>query len=139
MKTNSLKVVTLCLLAVAIAAAPMGALAKDKDKKDKASAEQGGGKKQGNPPIHGKLATVDKAAKTLTVGQTTIQLTADTKITKDGKAATLDDAVVGEHVVAMGKKNEEGKFVATSLRLGPKSESEAKGAGKKDKKDKKEN
>ena len=129
MKKNILRIAVFSLLATALAVAPTQTLAQEK--KDPPAAE----KKQGNPPVRGKLAAVDKAAKTITIGQTTIQITADTKFQKAGKDATLDDAVVGEEAMATGKKKEDGKFVAKMVRFGPKPEGEAKGAGKKKKKE----
>jgi hypothetical protein len=68
-----------------------------------------------HPPIHGKVAAVDSAAMTITVGETTIVVTSETKISKDGKPATLSDIAVGDNVVATGKKDESGKFTATKI------------------------
>jgi len=132
MKKNLLKVLVLSLLAVALA--PSQALAQEKKQTPAAEKKKG----NPNPPIHGKIAAVDKTAKTITVGKTTIQITSETKITKAGKPATLDDATVGEQVTAHGKKGDDGKYVAKSVRFGPKAEGEDKGEKKK-KKGKKEN
>ncbi|HVV73821.1 MAG TPA: hypothetical protein VHI52_20320, partial [Verrucomicrobiae bacterium] len=52
-------------------------------------------KTPGAGPFHGKLASLDKVAKTITVGKRTFQITSQTKIKKDGKPATIDDGVVG--------------------------------------------
>ena len=68
-----------------------------------------------HPPIHGKVASVDTAAMTITVGETTIVVTSETKIAKDGKPATLSDIAVGDNVVATGKKDDSGKFTATKI------------------------
>ncbi|HTB85041.1 MAG TPA: DUF5666 domain-containing protein [Candidatus Sulfotelmatobacter sp.] len=65
--------------------------------------------------IHGKVASVDTAAMTITVGETTIVITSETKITKDGKPATLSDIAVGDYVSAAGKKDDSGKFNATRV------------------------
>jgi hypothetical protein len=77
-------------------------------------------------PLHGKIAAADKTAMTITIGQSTVQITSDTKIEKDGKPATFDDAKVGEEVVVRYRKDEAGKMVALSVRIGPKPEKAAK-------------
>jgi hypothetical protein len=70
----------------------------------------------------GKLSKVDTTAKTITVenkskGDRTIEITSETKITKDGKPAMLADGVVGEPVG--GSYTEaDGKMVAKSVRFG---------------------
>jgi hypothetical protein len=67
---------------------------------------------------------------TVTVGQSTINVTSDTKITKDGKAATFSDITVGENVAGSYKKDDAGKLNATMIRIGEKA---PKGDKKKDK------
>lgn len=71
-------------------------------------------------PFHGKLKAVDKAAKTISVGEMTLQITSETTITKDGKPATLDDGVVGENVGGSYTKGEDGKLTAGKLHFGAK-------------------
>jgi hypothetical protein len=71
-------------------------------------------------PFRGKLSAVDKASRTITVGKRTFLVTQETKIKKDGKAAGLGDAVIGEQCSGYVKPNEAGKLVATTLNLGPK-------------------
>ena len=73
-----------------------------------------------NPPFHGNLKAVDAAAKTITVGTLTLQITADTKITKDGKPATLADGVVGEPVGGAYTKTADGKLNALVVHFGAK-------------------
>jgi hypothetical protein len=68
------------------------------------------------------LAAVDKTAKTIKVGQSTYQITPETKIKKAGKPATLEDGVVGELVTGHAKPAEDGKMVATSVYFGPKAD-----------------
>src|SRR5437868_1540907 len=59
-------------------------------------AAAGAEKKPMAGPFHGKLAKVDKVAKTITVGKRSFQITSETKLKKTGgKPATLDDGVVG--------------------------------------------
>jgi hypothetical protein len=74
-------------------------------------------------PFHGKLAAIDKAAKTFTIGKSTYEITSESKIKKADKPATLDDAVVGEEVSGYAKTGEGGKKVAASLTIGPKTTS----------------
>lgn len=84
------------------------------DKSGKAEKPAKGG------PFHGKLAAVDKVAKTITVGKRTFQITSETKIKKNGKPATLDDGVVGETVSGYIKPGAEGKLMATTVNFGQK-------------------
>ena len=118
---------SIAVLAVAavLLAAPSSSHAQDKGKekgKDKA-AEKGKGeeKKAGGGGFTGKAVSVDKAAKTVKLSGEkgrTIQITSTTKITKDGKPATLDDLKDGDDVYGGYKTVGEGKFEATSLTIG---------------------
>jgi hypothetical protein len=76
-------------------------------------------------PFHGKLAEVNKVAKTITVGKSVYQITSETKIKKGDKPATLEDGVVGEQVSGYVKPNAEGKMAATTVTFGPKPEAKA--------------
>ena len=76
-------------------------------------------KKSGVLPFHGKLKSVDNTAKTIMVGELTLRITSDTKITKEGKPATLEDGVVGEEVGGAYKKTEDGKLNSTVVHFGP--------------------
>jgi hypothetical protein len=82
-------------------------------------------------PFHGKLKAVDTAAKTIAIGEHTYQITADTKIFKGDKAATLADAVVGENVGGSYKKAEGGKLDVLTVHFGPKPEGVADAKPKK--------
>jgi hypothetical protein len=71
----------------------------------------------------GKLTKVDATAKTITVenkskGDRTFEITSETKITKDGKPATLSDGVVGEPAGGTYTESSDGKMVAKSVRFG---------------------
>ena len=88
-----------------------------------------GEKKPSAHPFHGKLAGVDKTAKTIAVGKSIYQITSETKITKNGKPATLEEGVIGEPVSGYVKPNAEGKLIAATVHFGAKPE--AKGAQKK--------
>ena len=105
------------------------------ENKEKPAAEKKGGPKADRAlPFHGKITAIDKSARTIALGERVFQITADTKVVKDGKAASLNDAAVGDQVGGSYTKSDDGKLTARSLRIGPKPEGEAKGAGKKKKK-----
>ena len=80
-----------------------------------------GEKKPSAGPFHGKLAALDKTARTIKVGKRTFQITSETKIKRAGKPATLDDAIVGEEISGYNKPADDGKLIATTVNLGPKS------------------
>ena len=108
-----LKLSLLGLLAVAVMGTPVALHAQ----------EAPAAKKPARPvPFHGKLKAIDNTAKTISVGEQTIQITSETKIIKSGKPATLADGAVGDEVAGAYRKNEEGKLDAMSLRFGPKPE-----------------
>jgi hypothetical protein len=112
------------LLATAVAGMPLQLLAQSTNNAApaKKSAAGSAAKKKEAHPIKGKLAAVDKTAKTIKVGQSTYQITPETKIKKAGKPATLEDGVVGELVTGHAKPAEDGKMVATSVYFGPKAD-----------------
>jgi hypothetical protein len=104
------------------------------EKKAGAAKKESAAKQKSAHPFRGKLAAVDKTAKTIQVGKSIYYITSETKITKAGQPATLDDAVVGEPTTGYVKPTEDGKMTAATLRLGPKVENA--GAEKKQKKQK---
>jgi len=125
-----LRIGALSVLAAAIAAAPTQLLAQSTnkpaaDKKAPAAKQESTTKKKAAHPFHGKLAAVDKVAKTIKLGESTYQITSETKITKDGKPATLADGVVGEAVSGYAKPSEDGKMTATTVHFGAKVEDKA--------------
>jgi hypothetical protein len=116
------KITTLSLFAAALVAMPV--LSRAQDSNALASPDQTAPakpKKHSNPPFHGKLSAVDTNAMTLTVGTLTLQVTPDTKITKDGKPAVLADGVVGQPVSGSYKKTDDGKLNAVTVHFGVKS------------------
>ena len=116
------KITTLSLFAAALVAMPV--LSRAQDSNALASPDQTAPakpKKHSNPPFHGKLSAVDTNAMTLTVGTLTLQVTPDTKITKDGQPATLSDGVVGRPVSGSYKKTDNGKYNAVTVHFGAKS------------------
>ena len=130
MKKNITRIAVVALLTAAIGAAPTQVFGGDQKKdqpaeggKKEASA---GEKKKGRLPFHGKIAAVDKKAKTFTVGERTFQVTSETKLNKAGKPATLDDAAVGEEVGGSFEKAEDGKLHAKTVHLGPRVNNEVK-------------
>ena len=116
MKKFTLKLSLFGLLAIAVAGTPIALHAQT------ASTNSVPKKKPANRtlPFHGKLKAIDNTAKTITVGTETIQITSETKITKAGKPATLEDGTVGDEVAGAYHKDAEGKSDAVSLRFGPK-------------------
>jgi hypothetical protein len=128
-----LRIGALGLLAVAIAGMPVQLLAQSTNqpaatKKSAAAKKDSAAKKKAAHPFHGNLAAVDKVAKTIKLGESVYQVTAETKITKGGKPATLDDGVIGEPVSGYAKPTDDGKMAATMVRFGAKVED--KGAEK---------
>jgi hypothetical protein len=74
------------------------------------------GPKQG--PVYGKIATLDKNAKTVGIGKRIFQITGDTKIlTEDKKPTTLDAAKIGEYAGGYFRENGS-KLELSSLRVG---------------------
>ena len=114
-----LKFSLLGLLAIGVAGTPVVLRAQDTPA---APATPPAAKKPSNRaiPFHGKLKAVDNTAKTISVGEQTIQITSDTKITKAAKPATLEDGTVGDDVAGSYRKDADGKMNAVSLRFGPK-------------------
>jgi len=116
----------LCFSALALTTAPLGAFAQNTNKPStdkKAAAQNADSTSEKTPksgPFHGKLAALDKVAKTITVGKRTFQITSETKIKKAGKPATLEDGVVGETVSGYVKPAADGKLFASTVNFGPK-------------------
>lgn len=114
--------IALVAIAAALLGAPAGATAQDKAKEKGKSEEKGKGEEKAKGGgFTGKAVTVDKAAKTVKLSGEkgrTLQITATTKILKDGKPATLDDLKDGDDVYGGLKPAGEGKFEATVLNIG---------------------
>lgn len=134
MKRTILKLSALGLLATAIVVAPVQGFAQEQ-KKDAAAEKQdaaSGKKKKGEGlPYRGKVSAIDKSAKTVAVGERKFHINSETRITKGGKPATLDDGVVGDEASFYYKKGDDGKLIALSVRFGPRPEGEAKGKSEK--------
>lgn len=126
MKRNMLRLAGLGLLSAAIALAPAQVRAQDSQQPDAGKKEAPAKKKSGSLPFNGKVGAIDKTAKIITVGERKFQVTSETKMTKAGKPAILDDAVVGEEVAGAYRKADDGKLNLTSVRFGPRPEGEKK-------------
>jgi hypothetical protein len=117
MKKTVLKLTIMSLLAIAIEGLPGYAHAQDTKTP---AAEKKETRKPGVVPFHGKLKGVDATARTLAVGELTIRINAETKISKAGQPAALEDGVVGEDVSGAYRKSAAGELDATTVRFGPK-------------------
>jgi len=129
-----LRIGAVSLLAAAIACMPVRLLAQSTnkpavEKKSAAGKKESATKKKAAHPFRGKLAAVDKTAKTIRVGESIYQITSETKITKAGKPAILEDGVLSEPVSGYAKPTDDGKMTATTVRFGAKVEE--KGSEKK--------
>jgi hypothetical protein len=120
MKNNlakiTLKLTFLACVAAALTAVPAVSRAEDSTN---AAAATPAPKKHSNA-LHGKVVSVDAAAMTFTVGNSTISVTSTTKIFKDGQPAVFADITAGENVSIAYKKDDAGKMNATSVRIGEK-------------------
>jgi Domain of unknown function (DUF5666) len=117
MKRQILKITMLSLFAAAIVAAPALLRAQDAGTNAPAASTP---KHRHGAPFHGVVSALDANAMTLTVGKLTVQVTSETKITKDGKPATLADGAVGEPVSGYYKKDADGKLNAATIHFGGK-------------------
>ncbi len=117
---NIIKLTSLSLLAVALAASPV--LSRAQDAMTNAPAADGAApkaKKKGALPFHGKIVTIDAASSTLTVGELTLTVTSKSKITSTNAVpATLADFKVGDSVSGAYKKGKDGALTVTTLHLG---------------------
>jgi hypothetical protein len=140
MKQSFFQLGTTWLVSLVILALPLGLAAQTTNKPaaEKTSAAPGADteKTPKAGPFHGKLVALDRAAKTITVGKRTFQITSETKLKKAGKPATLGAGVVGEVVSGYVKPSPDGKLVATTVNFGPKPAGEA---GERQKSPEKEN
>jgi hypothetical protein len=89
-------------------------------KPDKEEKPAGTPAAQRSIPFHGKIDSLDAAAKSIKVGTRVFLISDTTKITKSGKAITIEEAKVGEEVGGAYRDGGAGKLELTSLRVGPK-------------------
>ena len=120
MKKHLVKL-SMLLLAATLIGTPAIVRAQDAGTNAPAGSEMPVKKKKGGAlPFHGKVASVDTTANTVTVGKLTLNVTEKTKIKKDGEAGTITDITVGETVRGAYKKGADGKMTAVSISIGEK-------------------
>ena len=118
MKKHLVKL-SMLALAVALIGTPAIVRAQDTGSNAPAGTEAPVKKKKGGAlPFHGKVASVDTTANTVTVGKLTLNITEKTKIKKDGQAGTISDVTVGESIKGAYKKGTDGKLTAVSISIG---------------------
>ena len=120
MTKNVLNPSLILLLSISLAGLPMAVTAKDTNAPaaEKPATKEAKPKKSSILPIHGKLKALDKTAKTVSIGEHTLQITSETLISKEGKPATLEEGVIDENVTATYKKSDDGKLNAVKLSFG---------------------
>ena len=123
--TKMTKMTLLAVMAAALIAAP--AITRAQDSTNAPAAQTPAPKKHSNT-LHGKVAAADATAMTFTVGETTLNVTSATKITKEGNPAVFADITVGQTVSCAYKKDDAGKLNATSVRIGAKKKAAAPSA-----------
>lgn len=69
-------------------------------------------------PFHGKLAAVDSEKKTFTVGKRVFHFNSETKILRDDKTIVLSQDLIGEKVGGAYVKDDKGRLLAVTVRLG---------------------
>jgi hypothetical protein len=118
-----MKLTTVTLLATAIMGLTTPTRAAD-------SSTNGPAEKAKGDKFYGPITAVDTNAMTLTVNDQTFTVTAKTQMTlaKDGSAATLANATVGESARGSYTKRSDGKLEVTKVRFGKKTS--AAGGGK---------
>lgn len=94
-----------------------------KSKAQKSTATKAKAKVNAGYPFRGKLKAFDKDALTFTVAgkdkDRVVHITSQTRFIKDGKPATLSDAIIGGEVAGTVRKVKDGKEEAVSVRFGP--------------------
>jgi hypothetical protein len=102
------------------------------EKKSSAEKSESASKNSNSIPFKGNIVTMDKNARTITVGKRTFQVTSETKIFKSDKPATFTDGAVGDYVTGSYKKSEDGKLIAHSVYFGGKGGSKGTAEKKKE-------
>jgi len=113
MKKSIVHIALFGLVAAALVVVPATSHAEDKPKTDAPPAA-----KKAHAQFRGKVTAVDTAAMTLTVDTQVIYVTSETKITRNGKPATLSEITVGETATGSCKKDDAGKMDATTIHAG---------------------
>ena len=118
MKKN-VRFLTAGLLVVTMVLAPAVGMAQDKPKTPPAGSAPEKPAAPAAPvaralPFRGTVAAVDKAAKTVTVGERVFHIASDTKLMKGSQAAMLADINVGDAISGNYTKADDGKLTAKS-------------------------
>jgi len=114
---KSIKTLSLVLLtAMAFAAIP--AMAQDSTTTNTAPATP----RRARPAFTGTVSAIDATAMTLTLKArgdttTTVKVNSETKITKQREPAVFGDIKEGDRVSGNGKKQDDGSYVATTVRI----------------------
>ncbi len=125
MKLNSLKLSVLTLCAAAMLVMPMLSRAQSTTNAPAAS-NPAQPKHHGKVmPFRGNLVSTDTNAMSFVVGTLNFQVTSDTIIKKDGKPATLADAVVGQPARGAYTKQSDGTLDVVSVNFGQKKKAES--------------
>jgi hypothetical protein len=130
MKKNIIKTVILSLFTTVAVAVPTLSYAQDANTNAPATATpETSVTAPAKPKRHGlvfrgTVSLVDTNAMTFTVGKRTFNITSETRITKNGEPATLEDIAVGDKVGGAYKKDDDGKLNATTVRDGKKTTSD---------------
>jgi len=96
--------------------------------KKKAKSEDG--TKKHEMPFRGTIESVNQVEKTITVKgkdkEHVLQITSQSKLSKEGKPATLADAVVGENLAGFARETAAGKIEVVSVRFNTKAPGQSK-------------
>jgi len=118
MTTSTIKLSLLGLTVLALTASPLRAADKMDASDAPKKAPQSKAERTGAVgPFHGELTAKTDAS--ITLKDRVFEVTSTTKITKDGKPATLADAKIGDAVGGQFRKDG-GKQIALSIRFGEK-------------------
>jgi len=122
------------VLAAAFVLAPTVGFAQDKPKAPAAGSAPEKPPQSHNrpPPFRGTVAAVDKAAKTVTVGERTFHISSETKLFNGNRPGTLDEIKAGDPISGNFVKGKDGKLTAKTIRFGarPKHEGQPDKKGK---------
>ena len=119
-----LKLAAVTLLAAAVLTVPATSRGADQTSTNASVATP---EKAASEKFNGAVTAVDTNAMTFTVGDQTFNVTSESRLSKNGKPATLSDAVVGEPARGSYTTGSDGKLDVAKARFG-------KGGGKKKKK-----
>lgn len=128
MKNRLLKITLLTILATTMAGMASISYADDSDTNTPAAAAP---EQTAKAKFYGPITAVDTNAMTFTVNDQTFTVTTESQVTKNGKTATLADAVIGEPARGSYTKGVDGKLDVTKVRFGKKTGGKA--GGKKNK------